>query len=232
MNKNILKLIPRPLLRRLYAIRNALKPVPTDEKVRFDSQSIYAGHFAVKYRGVEMVRCPFDYVMYQMIVSEIRPDLIIEIGTNVGGTTLYLADIMDLIGHGAIHSIDIDPHSDPIVHKHPRIQLFTKGWQDYDINQAKKYGKILIIEDSSHTYENTLAAMEKFWDLVSIGSYFIIEDGIINKLGREKGFNGGPLRSIREFLAKNDRFIVDRKYCDMFGRNATFNVNGYLKRIK
>lgn len=231
--KNILyKILPRSFWRRYYATINWLRYIPRDERVGFNVRTINAGHFAVKYRGIEMVRCPFDYVMYQMIVSEIKPDLIIEIGTNVGGTTLYLADLMDKIGHGEIHSIDIDQHSDKTVAKHPRVKLFFNGWAEYDLDLAKPFNKILVIEDSSHTYENTLSALEKFWNLVSIGSYFIVEDGILSRLGRERGFHGGPLRAIREFLGKNDHFTVDRKYCDMFGKNATWNVNGYLKRIK
>jgi cephalosporin hydroxylase len=59
-----------------------------------------------------------------------------------------------------------------------------------------------------------------------------VEDGIINELGMEKLYNGGPLKAIREFLKTDDRFEVDIKWRDMFGKNATFNVNGYLKRIK
>lgn len=231
--KNILrKFIPSWFLLKYHYLKNKLEFVPHDERVDFDIRTINDGHFSVTYRGISMIRCPFDYVIYQMLVYELRPDLVIEIGTNVGGTTLYLADLMDKIGHGTIHSIDIDKHSAEVVAKHPRIKLFFDGWQKYDLNQIKNFNKILIIEDSSHTYENTLAVMEKFSKIVSVDSYFIIEDGIVNKLGRGKGFNGGPLRAIREFLTHNKNYIVDRKYCDMFGKNATFNVNGYLKRIK
>ncbi len=232
MKNFIGKHLPRPLLRIAYAILNSLKYVPESERVHFNVRTLNAGHYSVKYRNIPMIRCPFDYVIYQMIISELKPDLIIEIGTNVGGTTLYLADLLDKIGHGTIHSIDIDKHSDPEIAKHPRIKLFFEGWEKYDITIAKTFKKVLTIEDSSHTYENTLAAMKKFWPLVSIGSYFIIEDGIVSRLGRDKGFHGGPLRAIREFLSNNDHFTVDRQYCDMFGQNATWNVNGYLKRTK
>jgi cephalosporin hydroxylase len=81
-------------------------------------------------------------------------------------------------------------------------------------------------------YEDVLGSLKKFSPLVSIGSYFIVEDGIVSAFGRNKGFHGGPLRAIREFMAITKNFEVDRKYCDLFGKNATFNVNGYLKRIK
>jgi cephalosporin hydroxylase len=73
--------------------------------------------------------------------------------------------------------------------------------------------------------------MDKFKDLVSVNSYFIIEDGILNNIGLEKDYDGGPLRAIKEFLPNNPNFQIDRKWCDFFGKNATFNPNGYIKKI-
>lgn len=214
----------RKLLGKLYNI-------PEDERVGFDSRTISDGHFGVTYRGISAIRCPFDYVIYQMIISEIQPDLVIEIGTKYGGGALYLADLMDIIGHGTIHTIDIVQKAEDIVAKHPRIKLFTNGWANYDLEETRGFSKILVIEDASHIYEDTLAALCKFSPVVSVGSYLIVEDGIVNELGREKEFHGGPLRAIREFLVEHKNFKVDRTYCDMFGKNATFNVNGYIKRL-
>lgn len=91
---------------------------------------------------------------------------------------------------------------------------------------------MLIIEDSLHTYENTLKAMHKFAPLVTLGSYLIVEDGIVDELGMRKEFRGGPLKAISEFLRINRDFEIDRHWCDFFGKNVTFNVNGYLKKIK
>lgn len=213
-------------------ILKKLKRVSEDERVHFDSTTINAGHFHVTYRGISAIKCPFDYVMYQMIISDLKPDLVIEIGTNYGGGTLYLADLMNAIGHGDIHTIDIVKKTGDIVANHPRIKLFTDGWEKYDLNEARKFSKILVIEDASHTYEDTLGALRKFSPIVSIDSYLIVEDGIMNELRKEEGFHGGPLRAIREFLAENNNFYIDRTYCDMFGKNATFNVNGYLKKLK
>lgn len=202
-----------------------------DESVEITIKSICDGHHKVTYKGIKAIRCPFDYVIYQMIISEIKPDLVIEIGTNVGGGALYIADLMDNIGHGMLHTIDIIKQSDVILEKHSRIKLFTEGWDKYDLNEARDFKTILVIEDASHMYGDTLNAMIKFAPLVTKGSYLIVEDGIVNELGQEKEYEGGPLKAIREFLTSNQGFAVDRKWCDLFGKNATFNVNGYLKRI-
>lgn len=200
------------------------------ERVNFNIHTIYEGHLRTTYRGIKAIRCPFDYVIYQMIIAEVKPDLIIEIGTNSGGGALYLADLLNNIGHGLVHSIDINDISDSIVKNHHRVKLFHEGYQGYDTAQIKEFDKILVVEDGSHNYKDTLAALHIFSPFVTSGSYFIVEDGIVNNLGIEKKFDGGPLRAINEFLSRDNNFEIDRKWCDFYGNNATFNVNGYLRK--
>jgi len=194
-------------------------------------KDIEAGHFHVTYKGVPAIKCPFDYVLYQMLLWEVKPDLVIEIGTNKGGSTLYLADLLELNGKGEIHTIDLaENREDASLASHSRIRIYKEGFMNYDTSHLPGYETILVIEDGSHYYEDTLAALHKFAPFVTKNSYFIAEDGIVTQLGREKEFNGGPQKAVREFLEKNNQFMIDRKYCDFFGPNATFNVNGYLKR--
>lgn len=210
----------------------SLKITPEDEKVMFDYKTIDKGHHKVTYRGVKAQRSPFDYVIYQMIISEVQPDLIIEIGTNFGGGALYMADILNNLGKGVVHSIDITDKCPEIVKTHPRIKLFHEGFEKYDMGLAKPYEKILVIEDASHMYEDTLSAINKFCSLVSKDSYLIVEDGIVDKLGASKEYHGGPCKAIREFLPQHPEFEVDRSWCDFFGKNATNNVNGFLKKVR
>ena len=205
--------------------------IAKDEEVKISVQSIYEGHHQVTYKGIKAIRCPFDYVIYQMILNEVKPDLVIEIGTNIGGGALYIADLLDCNGKGILHTIDIVDMIDPKVKEHNRIKFFSKGWEDYDLQLTKGFETILIIEDASHLYKDSIGILNKFHKLVSVNSYLIIEDGIINELGLEKKYEGGPLKALREFLSNHPEYIVDRKWCDMFGKNATFNVNGYLKKI-
>lgn len=198
----------------------------------FKLKGVEAGHFNVTYKGVKAIKCPFDYVLYQMLIWEVQPDLIIEIGTNKGGSALYLADLLDLNKKGEIHTIDLSVNKeDASLLSHPRIKVYKDGFMNYDTSHLLNYETILVIEDGSHTYEDTRAALEKFSSFVTKNSYFIAEDGIVNELGREKEFNGGPQKAVAEFVKMNKNFIIDRKWCDFFGPNATFNVNGYLKKI-
>lgn len=203
-----------------------------DNTVKFNIQSICDGHHKVTYRGVKAIRCPFDYVLYQMVILNVKPDLIIEIGTNAGGGSLYLSDLQQMYGGGTIHTIDIvDMVKSELVLNNENIVRFLGGYESYDLQNCSGYKKILVIDDGSHTYKDVKNSLNKFKDIVSIDSYFIIEDGILNELGYSD-YGGGPLKAIEEFLVSNSDFVVDRDSCDLFGKNATFNVNGYLKKIK
>ena len=195
-------------------------------------KSIETGHLRYEYRGVPTHKCPFDYVLYQMIINEVKPDLIIEIGTFKGGSSLYYADLMNNIGHGEIHTINIyDDVNDQLVINHPRIKRFFDGYQNYDLTQLKNFDKIIVIDDGSHNSQDVLDAFKKFESLVTLNSYYIIEDGILSELGYNDGYDGGPLKVMDSILEYNNKFIIDRKWCDFFGHNATFNPNGFLKRI-
>jgi len=152
--------------------------------------------------------------------------------TYKGGSALYMADLLELNGKGRIHTIDLPENKeDASIHSNPRICVYKEGFMNYDTSGLSNYETILLIEDGSHLYKDTQAALNKFSPFVTKNSYFIAEDGIVTELGREKEFNGGPQKAVSEFLENNNNFIVDRKWCDFFGPNATFNVNGYLKRI-
>src|SRR5688500_8308939 len=201
------------------------------KNISYSLTGIETGHFKVTYKGIPAVKCPFDYVLYQMIIWEIKPDIIIEIGTHKGGSALYLADLLEINNKGIVHTIDLPVNEeDSSILRHNRIRVFKNGWSGYDLSLLKGYDTVMVIEDGSHQYEDSLAALKKFSAFVTKHSYYIVEDGIVNELGKENEFNGGPQKAVAEFLQTNDQFIIDRKWCDFFGQNATFNVNGYLQR--
>lgn len=202
--------------------------------MQISASTISDGHHRVTYRGVPMVKCPFDYVMYQMIIGQVKPDLIIEIGTWHGGNALYLADLMSLYGMGMVHTIDIADFAPyDLVNNHNRIRRFLSGFEGYDLSNAERFNNILVIDDGSHRYIDVLSALRKFKDLVSVNSYYIIEDGVLTELGLDNAeYDGGPLRAISEFLEVSDNYLVDSKWLHFFGKNATFNKDGFLKRVR
>src|SRR5438309_6940589 len=68
--------------------------------------------------GEPVRKLPLDLWLYQELVHDLRPDLIIETGTLRGGSAVYLGTLCDLVGNGRVVSIDIAPEAQP---PHPRV---------------------------------------------------------------------------------------------------------------
>ena len=184
------------------------------------------------YFGIETWKFPIDFWIYTELVYEILPDVIIEIGNYKGGSALALAHMLDNIGKGRIIGLDINHDKIPLIVKnHPRITLIT-GDACASANKVKRIVKegerVLIIEDSAHTYSNTLNVLRTFGSLVSKGSYFIVEDSICHH-GLNVGPNPGPYEAIESFLKENKNFISDREKERFL---VTWNPKGYLKKIR
>lgn len=194
-------------------------------------KSIEKGHLNTTYRGVEMYKSPFDFVIYQMIINRLKPDLIIEIGTFKGGGALYFADLLDILGKGEVHTINIfEDVKDPQIINHRRIKRFIDGYQNYDLTLTNSFEKVMVVDDGSHQSTEVLDAFKKFNSVVTNGSYYIIEDGVLSDLGHNSVYNGGPLQVMDEIMSYTQDFEIDRNWCDFYGENATFNPNGYLKK--
>ena len=85
-----------------------------------------------------------------------------------------------------------------------------------------------MIEDGPHTFEGSLSALNFFDQHMQSGEYIIVEDGVLEDL-RYRELKNGPKRAIKEFLAtRPDNYRIDREYCDFYGHNVTWNINGYL----
>lgn len=182
------------------------------------------------YFGVETLKCPTDFWVYQEIISNHRPDVIIEIGNNCGGSTLALAHMLDVLGKGRVIGIDISHAKVPdTVKSHPRITLIEddacKCFGQVR-EMIKNDDRVLVIEDSSHTYENTLNVMRCYAELIKPGDYMIVEDSICHH-GLPIGPVPGPYEAIESFMDECDDFEVDRSKESFL---ITWNPKGYLRR--
>jgi cephalosporin hydroxylase len=182
------------------------------------------------YFGIKTLKSPIDFWVYQEILYKSKPDVIVEIGNFHGGSTLALAHVCDCLGKGMVLGIDLSHRDVPAaVRAHPRVSLFEGDACGLFDRVARRIGKdetVLIIEDSSHTYENTLRVLQTYSALVKPGGYFIVEDGICHH-GLEVGPKPGPFEAIETFLEQNSHFTADRS-CESF--LVTWNPKGYLKR--
>lgn len=183
-----------------------------------------------KYFGINAHKCPLDFWMYQEIIYDTKPDIIIEIGTGKGGATLALAHLLENIGKGMIISIDIDQSQvAKQVRDHYKIVLLEDD-ATQSVGRVKsiirKEESVMIIEDSSHTYDNTLQVLRLYSPLVTPGNYFIVEDSNCHH-GLNHGPEPGPYEAIEAFMEDNEEFEIDRSKEAFF---ITWNPKGYLKR--
>lgn len=183
------------------------------------------------YFGVPALKSPLDYWVYQEIITEMRPDVIVEIGNRFGGSTLALAHLCDALGTGQVIGVDITHQLVPeLVRQHPRIHLIEGDACACfnDVRQLCPAGaRVLVIEDSSHTFENTLNVLRTYAPLVQLNDYFIVEDGICHH-GVEEGPNPGPMEAIEAFVGERTDFEIDR---DRESFVITWNPKGYLRRV-
>jgi cephalosporin hydroxylase len=198
-------------------------------------QSVQAGTMAYTYKGVRCLKDPFDLAIYTKLIWDMKPKSLIEIGSNQGGGALWFADMLTIAGLGCpVVSVDRVP---PTGFVDPRIAFLAGDAASLgETLTAELLAALphpwLVVEDSAHTYDVTLAAIHFFAAAMQLGDVLIIEDGVLDDLGMGEAYGGGPNRAVAEYLAASpETFRVLPQYCDMFGFNATYNPNGYLLRL-
>ena len=201
-------------------------------------QRIQRGTMKYSYKGVPTYKDPFDLALYQMLLWEQKPRTLIEIGSKSGGSALWFADTLRNFGCDCtVHSIDLQPPAIEI----PGVVFYRgdgrnlAGTLSPDVLSALPR-PLLVIEDADHRPETTLAVLRFFDRWLRAGEYIVVEDGIIDDLFIQEvaaGFAGGPRRGIGDFLReRGDDYEIDVRLCDFFGDNMTWNVNGYLRRLR
>lgn len=181
--------------------------------------------------GAQALKNPLDLWIYQEIVFETRPQLIVETGTYRGGSALYLASLCDLMDSGEVLSIDIQPVREDYP-SHPRV-TYLGGRSSTDpevVDEVRERAggrPILVILDSDHSQKHVEAELAVYAPLVPVGSYVIVEDSNIGQI--RKDLMPGPLEAVETFLAQADEFVIDREREKFL---ITFNPSGYLRRVR
>jgi cephalosporin hydroxylase len=183
----------------------------------------------------------------QEIIWEVQPDLIIETGVAHGGSIIFSASMLELIGNdGQVIGIDIDirAHNRTEIEQHKlfkRITLLEGSSTDKTIVEkvykiAKNKNKIMVILDSNHTHDHVLQELNLYANLTTVGSYCLVFDTIIEDMpdgsfpDRPWGKGNNPKTAVWEFLKANDNFEIDKTIENKL--LITVAPSGYLKRTK
>jgi cephalosporin hydroxylase len=214
------------------------KPMMNDQKRIIESfhKLYYEGYESGKtwantyWLGVRTLKCPLDLWIYQEMIFDIKPDVIIESGTAFGGSALFLASICDLVNNGEVITIDMAKDLRP---SHPRIrQLLGSSTADEVVQAVRSLingkGAVLVVLDSDHHKEHVLSELRIYSTFVTKGSYIIVEDTNINGHPVRPEFGPGPMEAVDEFLKENDDFVVDKTREKLL---LTMHPKGYLRKI-
>ena len=207
----------------------------------------YSYSYNFSWLGIPIIQFPQDIVALQEIIWELKPDLIIETGVAHGGSVIFSASILELVGgDGRVVGIDIDirEHNRAWIEAHPmakRITLIEGSSVSpaviEEVNELARHRKaIMVILDSNHTHEHVAKELELYAPLVSKDSYLVVFDTSIEDApteffsDRPWGKGNNPRTAVWDFLKTTDRFVVDK---DIESKLlVTVAPDGYLKCVK
>ncbi len=196
--------------------------------------------------GRPIIQYPQDMIAMQEIIWDIKPDLIIETGIAHGGSLIYYASLLELIGKGEILGVDIDirDHNRLEIEKHPmfkRINMIEGSSISKEIvEKVKDFTKnkktVLVTLDSNHTHDHVLKELEMYAQFVTLNSYLVAFDTIVEDLpndympGRPWKQGNNPKTAVWEFLKSHPEFEIDKQVDNKL--LISVGPEGYLKRIK
>jgi cephalosporin hydroxylase len=208
----------------------------TDENIVRRFHALYYGRrprawMNTTWLGVPVHKCPLDLWIYQEILFETRPDVIVESGTSEGGSAYFFASMCDLIGSGRVITIDIKSQSD--LPQHPKIAYLTgSSLAPETVNAVRESVRadetVMVVLDSNHHRDHVLGELRTYAPMVGQGHYVVVEDTHVGGNPVLPEFGPGPKVAVEEFLAEDETFFVDIAREKFF---MTFNPGGYLKRV-
>ncbi len=228
--------------------RMALDTDIADSAQKFFIESTkYNYSYNFTWLGRPIIQYPQDMMAVQELIWRTQPDLIIETGIAHGGSLIFSASILELLGgNGHVVGIDIDirQHNRKAIESHPlfkRITMIQGSSVAADtVTQVRELARdkkqILVILDSHHTHDHVLEELTLYSPLVTKGSYLIVFDTVVEDMPEDSfpdrpwGKGNNPKTAVREFLCRNDRFVIDKGVESKL--LITVAPDGYLECIK
>jgi len=187
------------------------------------------------YLGYPILQCPFDLQVYQQIIFAVRPRFIIQTGVARGGSVLFMATLLDLIGAdpgAVVIGIDIRLSRKAREITHPRVRLVKGGSTDAATLSAVESflpaAGGMVSLDSDHSAGHVLDELRLYRKYVAVGSYLVAEDTNVNGHPVLPDFGPGPFEAVDQFVREDPRFVRDD---EVWRQNLfSFHQHGWLKR--
>ncbi|WP_239615887.1 cephalosporin hydroxylase family protein [Cohnella mopanensis] len=216
-------------------------------KVGWNEKYVYT----FSWMGRPIIQLPEDMLRIQEVIYRTKPDVIIETGVAHGGSLVYYASLCKLNGKGRVIGVDLEirPHNRKAIEEHelfPYIELIEGNSVADDIvdqvkRQIKPNESVLVLLDSNHSREHVLKELEAYQAFVTLGSYIVATDGVMQDLydvprGRTEWKDDNPVEAVADFLEKNSDFVLEVPQIPFneseLRNNITHWPNAWLKRIK
>jgi cephalosporin hydroxylase len=175
-----------------------------------------------------------DAWVLQETLVEKDIDLVVECGTNRGGSAFYMATIFDMLGRGNVITVDIEKLHDL---SHPRVEFVIGSSVDpavFDSVKARvaelQPSHVLVLLDSDHSAAHVRRELDLYSTLVGIGDPLLVQDGCIDELRLMRALRPGPLVAIEDFLQADRSFVVDEERTNRY--LFSHSPKGWLTRIR
>ena len=189
-------------------------------KAFFSDLALHTSNFGdLTWLGHPIWQNALDLWALQEAIAEIRPALLLETGTNRGGSALFFAHLFDLMGEGRVVTVDVERMHE---REHPRIRFLIGSSLAEDVLTAMRAeaaaadGPVLVVLDSAHGEEHVRAELEHYAPLVTPGSMILVQDGVIDTLPLFARARPGPLGAISAFLDEHPDFRVADRWDERF----------------
>ena len=192
---------------------------------------------------------PADVMATQEVIWATKPDVIIETGVARGGSVLFMASLLEIMGGGKVIGVDIDirAHNRATIEDHvmsKRVALIEGGSVDEDTlasvrAQIPDGARVMVVLDSDHSREHVLSECRAYGQMVTEGCYLVVADTLVGHITEDNAptkrskiwFKGDePLSALNDYLAETDRFVVDPVLNGKLVLSSS--PGGYLQCIK
>lgn len=208
--------------------------------------------YSFTWLGRPIIQLPEDMFRVQEIIYRIKPDVIIETGVAHGGSLVFYASLIKSMGYfGRVIGIDIKirPNNRKAIESHELFEYITlvegssidKSIINRVRSMVKPEEKVLVMLDSNHTKQHVLAELNAYSELVSLCSYIVAADGIMESLvgvprSQEDWYWNNPKSAVEEFVKTHSNFVVDEPVFPfnegVIKERITYWPSAFLKRIK
>lgn len=220
-----------------------------DEKIRTIRHALLEKSVAYRYSynftwlGIPLIQFPEDVLSLQEIVFETRPTLIIETGIAHGGSILFYASLLEIIGEGVVLGIELNMRDETreMLKTHPlskRIEIVEGSSTDSPVSAylrtRARENRVMVVLDSNHSHAHVLEELRLYAPIVSPNCYLVVMDTGIEFVpksyfsDRPWGPGNNPWTAVHAFLKNDQNFEIDRTLLDRLILTAC--PDGYLRR--